>query len=278
MEASEALWALCCELCDGVSVLCPRGWTKVRLPLERGARGLRITQIQAELPDSPAPKPELGLDEQARLGGMNAAVEDIAQLLASARIAWDGAAITLARPKEGALFATFLAQDGRPAHGVSVPAELLGGLFITEPLFELALASAAALEQSQGRWDAALTGCQTWGFDQRTQQVSFQVPGRGGLTAPAQLIGTWSQEDDSWLWSWANTSVDPKCFAEIEKATSPDARAPGLGALWRERFGCEEGFAQALARIAAHRAGARAVHRGRSGTTTAFLALMAEPP
>ena len=51
-----------------------------------------------------------------------------------------------------------------------------------------------------GKWD-------TWTFDQKDGILRFRnVDGRG-LDMDAQIVGSFSQVSDTWMWAWANDSI-----------------------------------------------------------------------
>lgn len=50
---------------------------------------------------------------------------------------------------------------------------------------------------------------------QETRQLSFSEGGVVKVTADIQFVGSISPESDTWLWSWANDSVDPQLSASM---------------------------------------------------------------
>ncbi|MBX5483286.1 MAG: hypothetical protein IRZ16_15805 [Myxococcaceae bacterium] len=266
---------LCCELADAAAVLAPRGWKKIEVGLDNRGGQLRVTGLDARLDAAPPPKPELGMDPAARMGGMSAAFTDLLHLLHHEGVDWDGARATLSRPAPDQLVVTLFNRDARPASSISVPREFLDALFLSDTFLAALAEAEPRLEAAQKALEARLSGYTGWSYSQPERRVTFQFgDGRPALTVAAQLLGTWSPDDESWLWAWANSSVEPGCTELVEKAVNPDAHAPGLAALWRERFPCEPGFATKIALLAADRAGAKGVFRGRVGDTVAYLALM----
>ena len=105
--------------------------------------------------------------------------------------------------------------------------------------------------------------------------MTFEFPDRPALKVPAQILGTWSPDEETWLWAWANTSVDERCTNKVEATVQPDERAPGFAALWRERFFCESDFAARLAMLVADRMKAEGVYRAKVHDAWVYLALLA---
>src|SRR5689334_10096899 len=49
-----------------------------------------------------------------------------------------------------------------------------------------------------------------WGLDQGTGELIFSFADGIKAVAPAQIIGTYNTEDQTWLWAWDNPSIDEK--------------------------------------------------------------------
>jgi hypothetical protein len=269
------LLGLASELADSVAVAVPRGWTQVNLSLDLRGGQVRVTNIDAKLSGAPAPSPELGMDVASRIGGLSAALTDALHLLHRQGIDWNAARATLSRPGPGQLVLTLINSDGRPASSVSVPREYLDALFVSDALLEELHGAGPALSRMEEETATRLSGLQTWNYSQPDRRASFIFPDRPKLEVPAQILGTWTRDDETWLWAWANSSVEPGCTDLVEQALQPDARAPGAAVFWREKYPCEEGFAHKVAQLAAHRMGAKGVFRGRAGDAILYLALMA---
>lgn len=47
-----------------------------------------------------------------------------------------------------------------------------------------------------------------WSVDQTQGSIIFHVPDNIMVTAPVQIIGTYDQNKGSWMWSWANSSIE----------------------------------------------------------------------
>lgn len=54
-------------------------------------------------------------------------------------------------------------------------------------------------------------------WHQETRQLIFSEGGVAKVTADIQFVGSISTESDTWLWSWANDSVDPQLSASMIK-------------------------------------------------------------
>jgi hypothetical protein len=78
--------------------------------------------------------------------------------------------------------------------------------------------------------------------------------GPQGKTLPITLVGSWSEETESFLWGWANEAAGAALtspVAEFHKGL----QGRGLRALTKPDLGCPEAAAHRLARHAAARMG-----------------------
>lgn len=268
------LLGLACEVADCVTVVAPRGWKSVALQLERKSDQLRVTQVDAKLEGAPAPKPDLGMDDAARLGGISAALTDALHLLHHQGVDWQGGRATITRPSADRRVLSLFNDDGRPAFSVNVPGEYVQALFLSDAFLDALAEAEPRIAKRQEELSQRVAGSTRWAFSQPERQLTFEFADRPKLVVPAQFLGTWSPEDESWLWGWANTSVDEKCTNLVEAALKPDHQEPGMAVFWREKFPCEPDFAARVAMLAADRMGATGVYRGAVGGASAYLALM----
>ena len=98
-------------------------------------------------------------------------------------------------------------------------------------------------------------------YSEADQTLTLTRHGGAVVSARAQLVGSYSRADFLWVWGWAVSEVDPACSERVKRVCAPDARQPGLSALWRAHFHCDEGFAWALASSIAVSVGARGLVR-----------------
>src|SRR5690606_8065207 len=117
---------------------------------------------------------------------------------------------------------------------------------------------------------ARVAGLSKWHYSQPDRRLTFEFPDRPALEVPAQILGMWSGIDESWLWGWANSAIEPGCTDEVERALRPDDRTPGFAVLWREKYPCEEAFASQVAHLAGVKMNAKGVYRGRVGSMWAY--------
>jgi hypothetical protein len=244
------------------------------IALERGGEQLRVRGIDAQLPAQPPPKPELGMDEAARLGGMSAAFSELLHALHAQGVAWDGTRAIASRSGAEEFRLTLVNRDGAAAASIDLAGEYLDALFLSDAFLDALAAAEPIIAERRARTAERLEGCARWSYSQPERVATFELPGRPALRISAQLLGTWSAEEEMWLWGWANTAVEPGCTEAVERALGVDQPARGFAVFWRERYPCEEPFAGRVAWLAGVRAGASGVYRGRVGGACTYLALM----
>ena len=110
-----------------------------------------------------------------------------------------------------------------------------------------------------------------WDFNQGSGKLEFSL--RGGLkaVAPAQIIGTYNSEDQTWLWAWANSSVEEKLQADARKLLKYGEEHHIERLTKRKWVGTEED-AWAMVALAVKLCGRQGAYRGPSGATKVFLA------
>ena len=110
-----------------------------------------------------------------------------------------------------------------------------------------------------------------WNLSQDTGELIFSLD--GGITAstPAQIIGTFNTEDNTWLWAWDNPSIVDALKTDalklrqygeehhIEKLTQPE---------WQGT----ETEAWVMTALAVKLCSEQGAYRGPAGTTLVFMA------
>lgn len=48
----------------------------------------------------------------------------------------------------------------------------------------------------------------SWSVDQQQGIIVFSAPDNIVVTAPVQIVGTYDQNQGSWMWGWANSSIE----------------------------------------------------------------------
>jgi len=109
-----------------------------------------------------------------------------------------------------------------------------------------------------------------WSLDQSRGDLIFTFGDGVVATCPAQIIGSFDSADDSWLWAWANPSIDDSLqrdslrvrdygqLHQIDRLTSP---------AWAGK----EADAWEMAALACKLCEAQGAYRGPGGTASVFM-------
>ena len=225
----DALKAIACSVHDSVMVLAHGGWTQVELELVQTPHGLRVASLQTKGTGARAPKPlpKLGIEPKHEALRLSEAIDELSTLLAEQGKHWHGGKAVLERGV-GATDLKLLGDDGRAVWFTRLGAHELDALLFSDALFDALLGSEAGFELLQG---------------------ALKVTPE----SPMLELGRYDREEFVWVWNHAEPRVRSACAVE--------SQPPGLSALWREAFACEEGFAWALCAHVCVALGARGLAR-----------------
>lgn len=106
---------------------------------------------------------------------------------------------------------------------------------------------------SAGRWD----------LDQQTGMITWRFPDKTA-TAPAQILGSFNAEAESWLWAWANDSILPGMSRDA-RAVREWGEAYGHRALTEPKVHGDASTAGALVAVAVRITRATGYYRGGDG-------------
>lgn len=264
-------------LIDSVMILAPRGWTTVELGLTRTTRGLAVTELETrgEGSTAPKPKPELHIDPRAEAQRLAECVEE---LVASLSKPWEPGRLVVQRTPEFA-DVRLLNADRTAVFFTRLTKDHLDPLLMTDELFELLHGAERAFHDLQLGLEEALRRTVGFAFDGSTSELSLTQAGGGALRAPAQVIGQYFADTFTWAWGWAHEQEHPETVARVRHVCAPEVVQPGLSALWRPEFHCDEGFAWAIAGSIVVSLGARGVFRAElpDHAGAIFFAVMAPP-
>ena len=137
----------------------------------------------------------------------------------------------------------------------------LDALLFTDALFDLLRGTERAFHALQGMFGKTVGGTTGHDYSEDTQELRLTKADGAVVKAPAQLVGSYTRDNFLWVWGWAVDDLNPACAEKVKRVCDPDAVAPGLSALWRDHFHCDEGFAWALASHATVAVGGRGLIR-----------------
>jgi hypothetical protein len=110
-----------------------------------------------------------------------------------------------------------------------------------------------------------------WDLSQDTGELVFSLPEGMKAVCPAQIIGTYNSQDQTWLWAWANPSTDEKLRADALKVRKY-GEEHHIERLTKSKWKGTEDDAWAMAALAVKLCGEQGAYRGPAGATYVFIA------
>jgi hypothetical protein len=104
-------------------------------------------------------------------------------------------------------------------------------------------------------------GSYRWDLDQGTGKLIFSDSGIPKVIADAQIVGSYSTYSHTWMWSWANESVDEnmkKDMGKIKKYGEQHNFKELVTAKWR----CDEDYGWTITAAAGYLLKAKGAYRG----------------
>ena len=111
---------------------------------------------------------------------------------------------------------------------------------------------------------------QRWNYDQETCEFIFSDDGLPKVIAKFQVVGSFSTETKTWLWSWANESILETACDQIQRVREFGV-SHDIGKLAEARWDADEADGWEMAAIAAELLGARGAYRCPSKIGFLFL-------
>lgn len=110
---------------------------------------------------------------------------------------------------------------------------------------------------------------QRWDFFQDTGELIFTFPDRI-VRAPAQIIGTFSGSSQTWMWSWANSSIENALTRDASRVRAY-GEEHGLRRLTEAQWSGDEQHAWMMTALACRLCEANGAYRGPAGSTFVFF-------
>lgn len=266
MTQSHPLTPLALEILDALVVVATPGWIEVEVVLERRGEKATAYTIVALQSAPAAARADLGLD----LGEVRASLDEaLSELDPATR------SITVLRDGDERAVLSLLGADGAVIDEVAVGEMHYPYRVYTEALFDAAR-GASVIDEGQRALVAEAQGHDDWEYESRTAELLLKKGVLPWRVYRAQVIATWAKESETLLWGWANQELPETARAMARAALEGTRNQPGLGALRRPHLPADEAFASALARLAAARAGARAVYSAVYESGVIYLAILRE--
>ena len=113
-------------------------------------------------------------------------------------------------------------------------------------------------------------GRSQWNVDQDEGTIIFTTPRGMHVTAPVQIVGSYSTADNSWRWGWDHPSVAPG-LDEHARTVRAYGEEKGFDLLTTHRFKCPEEQCWEFAALACKLNSAQGAYRGPHGKTRVFF-------
>lgn len=129
--------------------------------------------------------------------------------------------------------------------------------------------------QSRQAWLAKRAGLAnaTWAVDQPSGLIKFERTDGALVTAPVQIIGSWSPRTELFTWGWDHPSVATRLRANAER-TRWFGEKNDLAELTAPQVKCSEGEAWRLTAVSVKVNAARGAYRGPTdGGPVVFMSL-----
>jgi hypothetical protein len=109
-----------------------------------------------------------------------------------------------------------------------------------------------------------------WDLDQEEGILRFSDPKLNIAEAPAQIVGTFDSSSGTWLWAWANRSIEPHLI-EHSLTVKAFGERRGFERLVQPKWRAVESDGWSMAAIAALLNGAQGAYRGPTDQGFVFM-------
>ena len=109
-----------------------------------------------------------------------------------------------------------------------------------------------------------------WDLNQGSGDLVFSLRDNMKAVAPAQIIGTYNTEDKTWLWAWANSSIEDKLKIDALKVRKY-GEDHHIDKLTQRKWTGTEDDAWAMVALAVKLCEKQGAYRGPAGPTLVFI-------
>jgi hypothetical protein len=264
MSLKRWLHELAARVHDDLTLVCGRSARLIGGRLDGKTRRLSI-QVLTVHQDMTARGPDLGVDEGYRIASATAALERLRSAVSVAGRPWRGDSLQLLRLHGGPSVLRLLGGAGKAGVNLVIAPDD-PAVMVPDLLFDVAAATERALGPPVPELAVAAPagGSPSWYLESREAAA--------GTGVRVNVVGRYAPALHRMSWAFADGSIDPRSSAAARRA-SDSFRRLGLRVFTVPEIDCEPGFASALARMAAYRAGSRGALALRRAQCTYFLAL-----
>jgi len=255
LGAIEPLW-----------VLLPSGWKQARAEFEVAGEGIRVKSVAPTLVDAMAEqRPDLGLNHGVWSACLARGFMHLRTELGEHGVSWDGSAVDVEKEDLTRALLTFSNADGQVTCTVPLSKPVMRGQVLTDETLGIIVDRSTRFAKMQQSVAALAATLKSWEFEADTQTLVFKLADGDVKRIPAQVLGSYSGDEGTFLWSWANKSYKPADHEKVLALREQSLNWLGAGALWRPGFFSDERFAGLVTMIAASEMGATGVFPPRMG-------------
>lgn len=237
---------------DTIEVPAGFAWKSATIEFRDDAPGWRITGIKTRRAanDSDRGLAALLLDPTKWMVACSAAFGRLRGELSAAGVSLGAGSVDCRRADLESASATFVGPHGEPVFELDVPQSTARGQLLNDALCSMMLDRLATWEQNQQRVRDLVGDLCSSRYQGDDASLVFEFGNRPPISVEAQVLGSYSEAEASWCWSWANSSYIEIDYHRVAKMRDVVFRAVGAGALWRPGFFCDERFAWLVAQLA----------------------------
>lgn len=259
------------EALDALAILVHPDWTDATITFAGAQREFRIASLKTA---TPAGKPvwhhrdgrlcnALGSESEQldfEMGKWTAigshAFGVLAERVNQQGFAWDGSALRCRRSALQNQSIWLENQDQRLVLEIRAGQGLSRGELITRDLLSHLASSQAAWRRKRAILREFLGQYENVSFLPDEQLLSFESGDRSKLVLRSTILGSYSSEELTWCWAWANSGLLPRDYEAIQGFRDRSYQYAGMGAFWRPGFFSDEALCLGVAHLAAEENGA----------------------
>lgn len=264
------------DAADPIGGLLPLDWTTARLELDDVGGSLRVKNISGAVTASSEPSYGTGPAEVgAWMAALGAGFSRLREVLLSENAPWDGGIAEVEREPLRRAHVRLSDTRGRVTHEIAVAPEIACGQLLNHEIVRIFADSEEARTQATADLAAWRSTVARWAYRIEQRLLDFQFRDGSAEHYPAQILGSFSEPERSWCWSWANRSYEREDYAALLSFRDKAMGYKGMGAVWRPGFFCARQFCTNVAWLVTEESGGTTVwqHDDGQGLTT-FFAVM----
>jgi hypothetical protein len=268
------------DVLDTLTPMLGWGWTTGDLDTRR-VNGHRVaTELsRAVMAGEKAPPSHAALDPAEWTAAANRSFDRLDHVLAKENLRWSGTRATAERTELERGRLTLLDAGGQAEHVFDIDQKIARGQLLNDEYMSVLDSHQQGVRARNEQLDRRLNKLAGFGYGVEREQpfVEFRFEERRPVQCSAQVLGSWSEEERTWCWAWANRTFDDVERKQARMLRDEMISCVGTGAFWRAGFFCDEAFAANLADLSVGLLDGAACVPGRHGGLVTYY-LLGEMP